>query len=128
MATKSEVVGAALRRLGILSVDETVSADQIGYCGDVLDALLSELQSLWGVTFSWTVATVPAAGFLPLSYLLAAEVAPHYMVNPPETPGRSMARFRAYALPDDRDDRRDTNDDGIVSADEETAGLATAFY
>lgn len=126
--TKSDVVAEAHRRLSVLSVDETPSADQDTYGGIQLDALFAELNAPpHSMGFTWTVETVPDAAFRPLAWLLASEMAAHYTVSG-ERRSRAMARLRGYAFPDDRDDRRDTNDDGTVSEAESNAGLRAAFY
>lgn len=125
--TRLKVIEMAHRRLGLLSVDETVTADQDAFAGMTLDALFEELKTVREMAFTWSLGEVPDAAFLPLSYLLATEIAPHYDVAS-ESRARALARLNAYAFPDDRDYRRDTDDDGTVSADEETAGLKVAYF
>jgi hypothetical protein len=128
MPTKADTVGLALRHLGILSVDEAVTADQIDYCGTILDAILAEKQSVWGVTFTWTSETVPAAAYISLAHWLAAEIAPHYEVVSPKPLKVAEARFRAYALPDDREDDRDLDDDGTVTDAEIATGEEAEYF
>jgi len=122
-----DVVAMAHRRIRILSVDEAPSADQTEFGTDILDALFAELKQTDGMAFTWTLDAVPDGAFLPLSFLLATEIAPHYE-RPSERRSQAMGRLRAYAFPDDRADRRDTDDDGAVTDAEITANLRTAFY
>ena len=130
MATRLEIVQMAHRRLGILSTDEALTADQIDFGGDVLDALFAELPYTQGTSFAWALDATPAQFFLPLSYLLAAEPAfyEHYEVQPREPRSRAMMRLRAIAFPNDAVDRRDADEDGTITDAELAAGLRAAFY
>lgn len=125
--TKLDVTQMALRRLGVLASDEEASADEYAFVTETLEALFEELKVVRGMAFSWALDETPEAAFLPLSYLLATEVSVHYGI-PAEPRSRALARLNAYAFPDDRDDRRDTDDDGVVSEDEATAGLKVAYF
>lgn len=121
--TKTDVVAMAHRSMGILSADETPTADQEAYAGDVLDALLAEIAAIHGVYLSYDLDET----FLPMSYLLAAEIAPHYGV---QAMPRSMAmsRLLAYAVPDNRPDRRDLDENGTVTAAERAAAGRAEYY
>ncbi len=125
--TRIEVIHAALRRLGVLSADEAATADMERYCGDALDALFAELPFSEGFTITWTLDTVPSSHFLPLAFLLAVEVGPHYMV-PTERRSRAMGRLRAVHFSDDRADSRDLDKDGTVTEAEEEAAKRAGFY
>lgn len=125
--TQLDVVAMAHRRLGILATDEVPTADMDDYASDTLEALFEELQVSHGMSFTWTLATVPEAAFLPLSYLLATEIAPHYEV-PSESRAKAMGRLRAYQFPDDREDSRDLDDDGTVTDAEAAAGKRAEYY
>ncbi len=125
--TTLDTVQMALRRLGILSADETPSADEYSFSTATLETLFEELKDIHGMAFTWTLDVVPDNAFLPLSHLLAVEISQHYGVQA-EPRTRALARLNAVAFPDDRDDRRDTDDDGIVSADEAAAGLKAAYF
>lgn len=125
--TKLEVVTMALRRIRVLAGGEDANGDDFGDVGDTLDALFEELKDVHGMAFTWDLGAVPDNAFLPLSYLLAVEVAPMFN-RPTETRNTAMMRLNAVAFPNDVDDRRDTDDDGTVSTDEATAGLAAAYF
>ena len=126
MPNRLDVINIALRRLKILSADNAATADMADYAGDILDSLFAEVKEVHAMPFTWTLAATPSAALLPLGYLLAVEVAPHYN-QPSEPRSRAMARLRAYAFPDDRTDRRDSDADGVVS-DAEAAAAARATY
>lgn len=122
-----EVIAMAHRRLGLLSADEQVSADQSAFAGDVLEGMFAEIKEVQGMQFAWGINEVPLAAFLPLSYLLAAEIAPHYEVAS-EPRHRAMARLRAYAFPNDLPDSRDLDDDGVVTDEEADAAERALYY
>ena len=117
----------ALRRIKVLSADEPADADQAAFCGDVLDALFDEVKNVHSLPFTWALDATPQGALLPLGYLLAVEVAPHFNQQV-EPRSRAMMRLRAYAFTDDREDRRDTDDNGVLSEEETTAGKRTVFY
>ncbi len=126
MATKTDILRHAFRRIAVVASDEALTADQADYAGDTLDLLVPELAYSHGVTVS---ATAPSDGYvLPLAYLLAVEIAPHYLVAPPEPRSRAIMRLRAALLSDDRPDSRDADKDGTVSDGEAEAGKRAAFY
>lgn len=125
--TSLNVAEKAHRLLGLLSVDETPSADQYAYAADTLEALFAEMQTVQGMTPTWTVETVPEAAFLPLSQLLAVEIGQHYGVQT-ETRARAVMRLRAYAFENDIVDLRDVDEDGTVSEAEAMAGLRAQYY
>lgn len=128
MATKSDVINLAHRRLAVASADEEVTADQFVYAEDVLTGLFAELQSVHETAFPWTLDDVPEVAKLALSDVLAAEIAPHYTVQPPMSRARAVLRLRAVAFPDDRPDSRDLDGDGVVTEAEEASGKRAAFY
>lgn len=125
---KSEVVAEAHRRINVLSVDEDVSADQSTYGESAADSLFAELNAEpHNMGFTWTMDTVPEAVFRPLSWLLAVDLATHYVV-PSESRAQAMGRVRAYAFPNNIEDRRDVDEDGLISEDEADAGLRALYY
>lgn len=125
--SKREIVALALRHVGVLASDEQPSADQYDYAGDVLDAVFAEENAVQGWGFTWDTDTVPDGAAMGLSQLLAAEIAPHYMVpGPPRS--RGIARLRAFAFPDDRADPADLDDDGTVTDAERTAADYGAYF
>lgn len=127
--TAAEVVAEAHRRLAILSVDEEPSTDQATYGAASLDGLFAELLAPpHSMGFTWVLAETPDAAYRPLAWLLATQMAAHYVVAPPEPEARAMGRLRAYAFPDDREDFRDTDDDGTVSDEEAEAGARANYY
>ena len=125
--TRSDIIEMAHRRIQVLSADEAVTADMEAFAGGVLDALFAELVSTDGMAFTWTLDTTPDAAFLPLSYLLAVEIGPHYNM-PVEPRGRAYMRLSKFAFPNDVVDRRDTNEDGVISEAEEQAGKEALYY
>lgn len=126
--TLSEVVAEAHRRINVLSVDEDPSTDMTSYGGAAAASLLTELNAApHSMGFTWDVETVPEAVFRPFAWLLATDLAVHYQV-PSEARSRAMGRVRAYAFPDDREDRRDIDEDGIITEAEADAGLRAGFY
>lgn len=127
MPNRLDVIQMALRRIKVLSADEAADADMFAYAGDILDALFAEVISVHGMAFTWTLDETPSAAFLPLSFLLAVEVGPHYN-RPTERRSTAMARLRAYAHPDDREDSRDTDSDGVITEAEEAAAARAAYF
>ncbi len=125
--TRLDCIAMAHRRIGVLSADEAPSADMESYAGDTLDALFDELKEVEKMSITWALSAVPSQAFLPLSYLLAVEIAPHYQVAS-EPRARAMHRMRAYAFPNDVEDSRDLDDDGTVSTDEVEEGKKALFF
>lgn len=125
--TSSSVVAQAHRYLGVLSVDEDPSTDMVSFGGAVLDGLLDEAATAHGLTLGWTSAAVPDGVWLPLSRLLAAEIAGHYE-RPAEPVSRAWTRFKAAVNPSDVTDWRDLDEDGTVSDDEADTAERAAYY
>lgn len=124
--TKTDTITRALRVLGVLSNDETARAEDHAYCVEALDAAVAEMATQ-GITATIDADALPDAVFRKWADLVAADVASHYgMSGPPRA--KAILGLRAYYLPDDRTDRRDTDNDGTVSTDEADAGLRTAYY
>lgn len=128
MATRSDVINFALRRIGVLAADELADADQVAYCGTILDGIFAELSAVHGITFTWALSAVPAGMLAPLANYLATEIAPHFDIPAPEPRARAIGRIRAYMLPDDRTDRADTDEDGAISEAEAAAAARAAFF
>ena len=126
--TAYEVVALAHRRLGVLSADEALQADQYEFGVSVLEGVIAELEAVQGLALTWDETNVPDGLFLPVAYLVAADLAAHYEIAPRDTRGRLILQIRAYELPDDREDRRDTDEDGAVSDEEVAADGRAAFY
>lgn len=130
MATRADIVRLAHRRLGVLSSDEALTAEQLEFGGDILDALFSELPYTQGTSFAWALSATPSQYLIPLAYLLATEPAfiEHYATQAVERRSAAVARLRAIAFPDDRATRADINDDGTVTTAESDADLRAQFY
>lgn len=124
--TKTDVINRALRQIGVVAGSEDADADQADYCGDTLDALAAELPSR-GVSETVDLSAIADGAFLAWSALLAAEVASHYEVAGPSR-SRGWTRVIAFYVEDDRTDRRDTNDDGLIDDDEHEAGLRATYF
>jgi hypothetical protein len=77
--------------------------------------------------FTWVLDDTPSAVSLPLAYVLAVEIAPHYE-RQSETRGRALARLNAYAFPDDRIDSRDLDEDGVITDAESVDGKRAEFF
>lgn len=125
--TKNEVITRAMRHIRVLGANETADADMVATAGDVLDALFAEFQQTQGVTFSWALDATPDGAFLPLAYLLGAEIAPDYN-RPAQSRSRAIGRLRAFAIDDDRPDSRDLDEDGTISDAEIDAAARAAYY
>lgn len=116
----------AHRHLGVLATDENATADMVGFAGDVLTACIDYLEDVHSLTIG--TGDIPADSSLGMSYLLAAEIAPHYTAQAPVAKSRAIGMIRAAQLPDDREDIRDLDEDGTVSEDEADAAKRAEFY
>lgn len=126
--TSTDVISEALRRIRVLGVGDTAAGDDATTAKDALDALFAELNAVpHSMGFTWTVETVPDALYRPLAWLLAVDLADTYQ-EAAEPRSRALLRLRAYAFPDDREDRRDLDDDGTVTAAEIEASARAAYY
>lgn len=122
--TSVEVATLALRRLGVVGMGEPPQAEELRHAREVLAGLVAEIAAAQGMTVVADLEAVPDARFLPLAYLLACDLAPHYEIAPRDARSVLIGRLRAQLLPDDREDARDLDDDGTVSAAEEAVGAA----
>lgn len=125
--TSLDVASQALRRIGVLAVGDTPTADDKETAVIAMQGALDELTGSHGVTVAWTIETVPDNVFMAFSDLIAAEVASVYSLQGPNR-SRALTRMKAVLLPDDREDYRDTDDDGTVSTEEADAGERAAYY
>lgn len=123
--TRLDVIAMAHRRLAVLSVGENPSPDQEQFAGDTLDALIQELNDVHHLMLSSEL--FEDSIYLPLSYLLASEIAPHYSL-PAEPRGRNIVRLRALIRPDNRIDPRDVNRDGTVTLDEHKSSRQADYF
>ena len=124
--TALEVIERAHRRIRVLAVDDEPTAEMDALGNTVLQGLLDEIGAT--TTIAFTIDTVPDNAFLGMADLLAVELAPEYNRPPPSTRGYAWSRLMSVLRPSDIEDRRDTDDDGTVSDDEEEAGLRAQFY
>lgn len=125
--SKTEVVAEAHRRISVLSVDESPSTDMVTYASDAADSLIYELNGPpYNMRFFWDATAVPEDAFRPFAWLLAVDLAAHYQV-PAEPRTMALNRLRGYAFPDDREDTRDTDNDGLLSDDEKAYRGAEYF-
>lgn len=125
--TSLDIATRALRVISVCAVDETPTAADKTLAVNALQGIMDELVDSHGATIAWTIETVPDALFLPLSDLVAADVASVYQMPGPSR-SRALIRVRASLLPDDRDTRADLDDSGTVSTDEAAADLRAQYY
>lgn len=125
--TALDIAAMAHRRLGVLAADETPDASQHELARLTLDGVLSEVQAAQGISYSWGTDAIPESLFLPLAYLVAVDMAPHYEIQPRDSRAGMIARLRTQAYPDDREPF-DLNDDGTVSEAEEAARKRARYY
>lgn len=126
MATRLDVITAALRRLGVVAKDESPDADDEATVGAVLDSLFAEVQAAYATT--WTLATVPDAAFRPMVNYLAVEIAQDYGYPPPERRKTAWVRLMAQVRPNTIPDPRDLDDDGTISDEEVDAGERARYF
>lgn len=96
--TRLDVIEQAFRRLGIKAEDEALSADQLAYAGNTLDALYAEIRR--HAPMNWWPDDIPSESFIPLANLLASEIGPAYEV-PTEPRSRAYMRLMAVMRPND---------------------------
>lgn len=117
-----DVITAALRRLGVVAVDEPVQAADAAYARDVLDGLFAEIAETQGLGIDFDLDTVPRAYVEPLGVLLAVDIAPAYTKAPPTTRSGALVRIRAISWPlvapeDEQTEGDDPTDYGWSPAD-----------
>jgi hypothetical protein len=125
--TSQDVCTHALRLIGVCGVGDDPSADDKAIALDAMQGGLDELADQHGITVAWTVETVPDELFLPFATFVAAEIAPVYRFQGPNR-AKAIGRMRASLLPDDREDRRDTDDNGTITDEEIAADQRAAYY
>jgi hypothetical protein len=126
--TRDEIIRMAHRRLGVLAADEAPTADQHAYASAVLDGLVAELEGAQGIALSWDGTQADDGLFLPLAYLLAVDIGPHYDVPPRDSRAQLIGRIRAFEITDDREVRADLDDDGTVTDSEAYVDGQAAYY
>lgn len=116
----------ALRHLDVVGGEQPASADDLTYAKEALSEAESTLTVVHGLTLP-DLETAADGLAHALSRLVAVYIGPAFNI-PTETEARAVMRVRAYLTKDDRDDRRDTDEDGLVSDEEIDADLAAQFY
>lgn len=96
--TPQEVAQRALRLIGVCASDEPPSGDQMEIALDVLSGLWAEVLAETDATWDITTGT-PAKAYVPLSNLLAAELAHEYGVTSPMSVPRARLRLLAVIRP-----------------------------
>lgn len=124
--TSLQVIERAHQRIRVLGTDDPVTAEMQAVGTTVLEGLFEEIST--EATIAWDLTTVPDNVWIALSDYLAACLAGEY--NRPFVMSRPAAylKLMQFLRPDDTDDRRDTNDDDVISEAEEVAGREAAFY
>ncbi len=102
MKTRQDVISRALRRIRVLAMDEAATAEQEDVAGEALTSLGVELELTHGIIMP-DLDNVPEDTFLPLAYVLAAEIAPDFARPAPEAKGTAITRLRSVTNPDDRE-------------------------
>lgn len=95
------MIAQAHRRLGVLSLEESLTDDMVAYGVETLGLILAELRAD-GMPIAFVDGIVADGLALPLAMLLATDLAPHYEVPPRDARSRCVARLRAILYPDDR--------------------------
>lgn len=126
--TSLDIVTEALQWAGPLDATETPTAGQHARGKVILQGLVDELTSVQGATIAWTIETVPDGLFLPMSRLLAHDLAPRYGGERLEARANAIGRVRAVLFPNDLPLRGDYDEDGTVTDAEQAASDRAAFY
>lgn len=100
MATNLDVITRALRRLGVVAKDDAPGADDLAQGTDILAGIYAEIAAM-GLLL-WPDDDVPATVYMPLTTLLACEMAQDYSVAPPMSRAGAMLRLLAVINSDDR--------------------------
>ena len=131
-----DLVSQAFRRLGILAVDEPLTADMAAHGVETYDLLVAELTAdglvlglpVAGVKVPWAADAVPDGFAMPLAALLSTELAVHYDTPPRDTRARCIARLRSILLPDDREAVELLDDYGIILDEADQPIALDAYY
>lgn len=126
MATKRDLIELAYRRCGVVAEDEPMTADQERIGSTILESAFEGLSAEAAV--SWDLTDIPTIAVLPLAMVLAHDLALHNSVAPRESRGRAVIRYLGVVRPDDREDDRDLDDDGLVSDEEADAAGRAVYY
>lgn len=126
MPTRSDIIAMAHRLIGVLSADETPTADQDAFAGDVLDSIYVEMISSQGLAISWPLSETPQKALMGLAHILASDIAGHYSrAYLPRSAG--VARLRAALISDDRPGASDYADGFVISQGQTSPTLVFAL-
>ena len=126
--TSADVITEALAWCGSLNTASLPSGDRVTFGKSLLQGLVDELVSVQGATIAWTIETIPDGLFLPMSRLLAHDLAARFGGEVMETRARAISRVRAVLFPNDLPLRGDADEDGTVDEAEEAANKRAAYY
>lgn len=94
-----DVITSALRRLGIVAVDEPVQAHDEVYARGILEAIFEEAKTTQGLKLTFSLDDIPHKFVEPLALLLAHELAPAYSRPPLVLRSTALVRLRALSWP-----------------------------
>lgn len=130
--TSSDVYTQALRHIGVEPVQTgETPAEYAEHARTALDGLLAELLAAHDSTITWTVETVPDNLFLPVSRVVAYDIASAFGPAAMQRAGirsRHIMAIRQVLHTNDITDSRDLDEDGTISTDEVEAGQRAEFY
>lgn len=101
--TKDDIIRHALMRLGVVAMDEPMTAQHLAHGAAVLASLVAEVGQERGLV-SLAPDVVPVAAQMPLANLLAVDLAPDFGLPAPDARGRAWVRLAATLRSDDRED------------------------
>lgn len=126
MATESDIIDLAFRRIQVGGVGESITGHDYAYAASLLASLFAETER--EVDVAWTLTTVPEVSKVALANLLAVELAPTYSRPLPEAKSVALTRYLGTVRADNRDDYRDLDDDDTISESEEIIGDEAKYY
>ena len=124
--TTNDIVTHALRKIGVLAIDEVASGTDFGHARDTYHAEFARVKADQGFAWTFTYDTVPDDLLVPMSEFLASTLTDYG--RPVPNHARAIAQLRAYSFPDDRPDPADYDEDGTVTAAEQDASDRAAYY
>lgn len=126
--TTRDTVTAALRRIGVVAVDDPADAATYAVAEEIFEAFYAELPDE-GFTTLTDANAVPDKAFNAIVQMVAKDIAPQFGVDAPTQDWREgLRRLRRIYMPDDREEWRDVDEDGTVSADEAILGEQALYY
>lgn len=125
--TTLDIVTAAARRIGVAAVDVPLDAAIYEIGADRLTDIYAEIPD-HGITTLTDANAVPDKASEALIRLVATRMSSEGLGNPYPGEVAGWRLLRQHYLPDDRDDPRDTDDDGTVTDAENEAFDRSAFY